>query len=132
VNFPRSSSCAFAFWGDKMTARAWAILHLRWAGILGALVLIFASPLFSSQLALGQSLQLTPSTNIVASGPQGGPFSPSTFKYNLSASNGFVKYSISNLTNWLTGDYHYHSVSAIQVVSGGCQGAEVRLTRFSD
>jgi len=49
------------------------------------------------------ALQVTPSSNIVASGPQGGPFSPSTFNYTLTASRGgSIGYSITNVPNWLT------------------------------
>jgi hypothetical protein len=48
------------------------------------------------------ALQVTPTTNIAASGTQGGPFSPSSFSYTLSAANGSVKYSITNVPNWLT------------------------------
>jgi hypothetical protein len=47
-------------------------------------------------------LQVTPNTNIAASGTQGGPFSPSSFQYQLSASAGSVNYSISGLPPWLT------------------------------
>jgi hypothetical protein len=47
-------------------------------------------------------LQVTPATNIAATGTQGGPFSPSSFQYQLSASAGSVNYSISGLPNWLT------------------------------
>jgi hypothetical protein len=47
-------------------------------------------------------LQVSPSTSIAASGPQGGPFSPSSFSYTLSASSGSVNYSITNVPNWLT------------------------------
>jgi hypothetical protein len=47
-------------------------------------------------------LQVTPATNIVASGPQGGPFSSSSFSYALSTSSGSVNYSITNLPGWLT------------------------------
>ena len=85
-----------------MTARVWQISNLRSSGILGALFLIFSSLLFSSQLALGQSLQVTPSTNIVDSGPVGGPFSASTFQYTLTAPKGRARYFISNMPNWLT------------------------------
>jgi Divergent InlB B-repeat domain/Viral BACON domain len=46
-------------------------------------------------------LQVTPATNIVASGTQGGPFTPSSFQYQVSASAGSVNYSISGLPNWL-------------------------------
>jgi Viral BACON domain len=48
------------------------------------------------------ALQVTPATNIVASGTHGGPFSPSSFSYILSATLGSVHYSITNLPNWLT------------------------------
>jgi hypothetical protein len=47
-------------------------------------------------------LQVNPTTNIVASGIQGGPFSPSSFSYTLSVASGRVSYSISNVPNWLT------------------------------
>jgi hypothetical protein len=47
-------------------------------------------------------LQVSPATNIVASGTQGGPFSPSSFSYTLSAASGSVNYSVSNVPNWLT------------------------------
>jgi hypothetical protein len=47
-------------------------------------------------------LQVTPATNMVASGTQGGPFSPPSFQYQLSTSVGSVNYSISGLPNWLT------------------------------
>jgi hypothetical protein len=48
------------------------------------------------------SLQVAPTTNIAASGPQGGPFSPPSFGYTLSATNGSVNYSITNVPSWLT------------------------------
>jgi hypothetical protein len=48
------------------------------------------------------ALQVTPTTSIVASGPQGGPFSPSSFSYTLSASSGNVDYAISGVPSWLT------------------------------
>jgi hypothetical protein len=47
------------------------------------------------------ALQVTPATNIAASGTQGGPFSPSSFHYTLSATFGSVKYSIVT-PSWLT------------------------------
>jgi uncharacterized repeat protein (TIGR02543 family) len=46
-------------------------------------------------------LQVSPDTNITASGTHGGPFSPSTFRYALSANYGIVKYSITT-PSWLT------------------------------
>jgi hypothetical protein len=48
------------------------------------------------------SLQVTPATNMVVAGNPGGPFTPSSFQYQLSTSAGTVNYSISGLPNWLT------------------------------
>jgi hypothetical protein len=48
------------------------------------------------------SLQVTPTTNIVTAGNPGGPFAPSSFQYQLSATVGSINYSISGLPNWLT------------------------------
>jgi uncharacterized delta-60 repeat protein len=48
------------------------------------------------------TLQVSPQTNIVSSGPQGGPFTPTSFQYQLSASTGSVNYTIGNLPSWLT------------------------------
>ncbi len=48
------------------------------------------------------SLQVSPSTNIVGSGTQFGPFAPPIFQYQLSASSGSVAYSITNLPSWLS------------------------------
>ena len=48
------------------------------------------------------ALQVTPATNIASSGNQGGPFSPSSFAYQLQATTGSVGYSISGVPGWLT------------------------------
>jgi Divergent InlB B-repeat domain len=47
-------------------------------------------------------LQVAPTTGIVASGMQGGPFSPSSFSYTLSATSASTKYTITNVPTWLT------------------------------
>jgi hypothetical protein len=47
-------------------------------------------------------LQVDPTTDTVASGNAGGPFAPSSFQYQLSATVGIIDYSISGLPNWLT------------------------------
>jgi hypothetical protein len=47
------------------------------------------------------SLQVSPATGIAASGTHGGPFSPSSFRYELSATYGSVKYSVTT-PSWLT------------------------------
>ncbi len=48
------------------------------------------------------ALQVTPATTIAAAGNKGGPFSPTTFQYQLSASKGSVGYSIAGLPAWLS------------------------------
>jgi hypothetical protein len=48
------------------------------------------------------ALLVSPATNIVSSGQQGGPFSPNVFNYQLSASAGSVGYAISGVPSWLT------------------------------
>jgi Right handed beta helix region len=48
------------------------------------------------------ALQVTPATNIASTGNQGGPFSPSSFAYQLQATTGSVGYSISGVPAWLT------------------------------
>ncbi|HEY1473325.1 MAG TPA: hypothetical protein VGF53_04510 [Pseudolabrys sp.] len=47
------------------------------------------------------TLLVSPATNIASIGNPGGPFSPSSFQYQLSATSGSVNYSISGLPAWL-------------------------------
>jgi len=49
-----------------------------------------------------QPLEVWPYTDFAASGAKGGPFSPSSFSYQLRATSGSVKYSITNVPKWLT------------------------------
>jgi hypothetical protein len=48
------------------------------------------------------ALQVSPAASIAASGTQGGPFSPSSSRYTLSATSESVNYSITNVPTWLT------------------------------
>jgi hypothetical protein len=48
------------------------------------------------------ALQVTPAGNIVTAGNPGGPFAPSSFQYQLSATAGSINYSVSGFPNWLT------------------------------
>jgi hypothetical protein len=48
------------------------------------------------------NLVITETTNIAASGNQGGPFSPASFSYNLSAVSSDTTYTISGVPSWLT------------------------------
>jgi hypothetical protein len=47
------------------------------------------------------TLQVTPATNIAASGPLGGPYFPTSFQYQLSASAGSLNYAITGIPPWL-------------------------------
>jgi Divergent InlB B-repeat domain len=49
----------------------------------------------------GPVLVVTPATEITAAGTHGGAFSPSSFKYTLSATTGSVKYAVTT-PSWLT------------------------------
>ncbi|MEA2292302.1 MAG: hypothetical protein QOF17_1325, partial [Solirubrobacteraceae bacterium] len=48
------------------------------------------------------TLQVSPTTNILASGVAGGPFSPASFSYQLSTSSGNIGFSLSGVPTWLT------------------------------
>ena len=48
------------------------------------------------------SLQVTPGTPMAASGPQGGPFNPVSFAYQITATSGTLTYAISGVPSWLT------------------------------
>ncbi len=45
---------------------------------------------------------MSPATAIAAAGEQGGPFTPTSFVYALSSTNGDVNYTISGVPAWLT------------------------------
>ena len=50
-----------------------------------------------------RTLVVSPATGITASGPAGGPFTPTTFQYTLNATQGgSVAFAISGLPTWLT------------------------------
>jgi hypothetical protein len=61
-----------------------------------------ASPAGAAWVFVQPSLQVTPAAGMVAVGNPGGPFAPSSFQYQLSASVGSINYSISGYPNWLT------------------------------
>jgi hypothetical protein len=72
------------------------------------------------------AIQLTPATNIVASGRQGGPISPSSFSYTLRASS--LDYSITNVPNWLT----VSSKSGVVTTSGKTITFKIDLNAYLD
>ena len=60
------------------------------------------------------TIAVSPATDAQAAGPQGGPFTPSSFNYTLTASTGTQNYSISGVPSWLTAS----STSGTATVSG--------------
>ena len=65
------------------------------------------------------SLLVTPPSGIALSGSQGGPFSPSSFEYRVSASAGAVNYSIKT-PSWLTANSTFGTA--------GTSGVTITLT----
>jgi len=57
----------------------------------------------AAQTAPRSSLTVTPSSPVNVSGPEGGPFSPSSIQYRLSASTGTIKFAIT-VPFWLRAD----------------------------
>jgi hypothetical protein len=51
------------------------------------------------------ALQVSPTTNIVASGTQGEAFSPASFQYQLTSTIGSVNYLISGIPTWLNANF---------------------------
>ena len=81
--------------------------NIIWALVWRVLCLAALSSCFggtaAAQTASRPSLTVIPSSPIDISGPQGGPFSPPSFQYHLSASTGTIKFVISP-PFWLTAD----------------------------
>ena len=57
----------------------------------------------AAQTAPRPSLTVTPSSPVNVSGPEGGPFSPSSIQYRLSASTGTIRFAIT-VPFWLRAD----------------------------
>jgi len=53
----------------------------------------------------GPALAVTPATGMSASGPRGGPFTPASFDYQISASNGTAGFAISGIPAWLNASF---------------------------
>jgi subtilase family serine protease len=51
------------------------------------------------------ALQVNPTTNIVSTGKQGGPFTPTSFQYQLTASAGSVNYQVTGIPSWLNANF---------------------------
>jgi hypothetical protein len=61
------------------------------------------------------SLAVTPSTNIAVSGPPKGPYSATSFQYQLSASPSSVNYSITGVPSWLNASFTSGTATASPV-----------------
>jgi Subtilase family len=70
--------------------------------VLGAII---ASPGGAVCVPSVPSLQVSPATNILASGTHGKGFSPTSFPYELSASTASVDFSISGIPIWLNASF---------------------------
>jgi hypothetical protein len=57
-------------------------------------------------------LQVTAAVDIVSSGPTTGPFSPSSFPYQLASTTGTLSFSISGIPSWLTASFTTGTVTA--------------------
>ena len=55
-----------------------------------------------TQVVQSPIMVVTPASNMVVIKSPGGPFSPASFQYNLSVTEGTVNYSISGLPAWIT------------------------------
>jgi hypothetical protein len=73
-------------------------------------------------------LQVSPTTNMVAAGNQGGPFTPSSFQYQLSASASSINFTISGVPTWLTASSTSGTASAGTTVTFTVNGNANSLT----
>jgi hypothetical protein len=62
----------------------------------------YGTPAAATDDGIPPALQITPATNIVVSGIQGEGFSPTSFNYQISSTNGSADYSISGIPSWLS------------------------------
>jgi hypothetical protein len=60
-------------------------------------------------------LQVSPATNIAASGIQGQAFSPTSFSYRLSATSDSLNYSISGIPAWLNANFTSGTATTLPV-----------------
>ena len=74
-----------------------------WSGLRVAVLTGSLIGTAAAQTAPKPTLTVTPSSPVNISGPQGGPFSPSSVQYRLSASTGTIKFAIA-VPFWLTAD----------------------------
>jgi hypothetical protein len=98
------------------------VKKLRWITLLaGAGVGFLASSAIGKESVKPSpsTLVVTPATTMAVSGPRGGPFSPASFQYRVSASVGTVSYSI-RAPSWLTISSSFGTV--------GTSGVTITLT----
>jgi hypothetical protein len=69
----------------------------------------------AAQTAPRPSLTVTPSSAVSVSGPEGGPFSPSSIHYRLSASTGTIRFAIT-VPFWLRADPRIGTVGTDSVI----------------
>jgi hypothetical protein len=95
--------------------RLGAVVSLRWrTHDDGALWFVEQLANKIGRLSL-PALQVSPATNIAASGTQGQAFSPTSFSYQLSATSGSLNYSISGIPAWLIANFTSGTATTLPV-----------------
>ena len=108
--------CTGIIWGARQNGSAWTTTQLLDTTLsISTFGEDEAGEIYVADLAAGaihrliatNTLQVSPATNVALAGSPGGPFSPATFVYSLSAASGSINYSISiqfdpGVPNWLT------------------------------
>ena len=98
------------------------VKKLRWITLLPAAATQFLASTAAGQESVKPSpslLVVTPATSMAVSGTQGGPFSPASFQYRVSASIGTISYSI-RTPSWLTASSSFGTA--------GTSGVTITLT----
>ena len=81
-------------WDRGLVSKAMRYVRLHKRIATAAAITIWSALAAGAQPSPKPSLGVTPSTGIASSGEQGGPFSPWSFQYRVSASSGAIRYAI--------------------------------------
>jgi hypothetical protein len=103
---------------DGVSFAGWHLLSATGISGDGSTIVGFGSdPTLNTQgwIVRYPALQVSPVTNIASAGPQGGPFSPASFQYQLSASTGNLNYLISGIPLWLSANFTSGNVTTTPV-----------------
>jgi hypothetical protein len=113
-----ASSAGATSWGDYSTTRHHGTNGYTWVATgqyKPSSSVVDTYYVWFGRLRDQPVFQVTPATNIAASGPAGGPFSPSSFNYSISAPSGSVNYSITGIPSWLHASFTSGTATASAV-----------------